>query len=85
MEKGAKVWHIIATALGLTITLVTGLINMSTKIERQQVEIQYLKETAKEYGQTQKEQGTRIEAQYKEIMSVLTDMRVAMQNKQDKK
>lgn len=85
MEKGAKIWHIIATALGLAITLVTGLINQSTKIERQQVEIQYLKEAARDHGLILKEQSNRIEVQYKEIMNTLTDMKVTMQNKQDKK
>lgn len=80
MEKTVKLWQAIIATIVLIITVVTAIINQSTKIEGQRMQIEFLQSISRDQAIQIKD----INVQFKEINSKLTDILIALQNKEDR-
>jgi len=73
MEKTLKVWHAVATLIGLTITVGSILISVSNKIETQRLRIEFLEKMS-----------IRNEDKFDKIQDQLTQIRLMLENKEDR-
>lgn len=80
MEKTVKLWQAIIATIMLVITIGTAIVNQSTKIEGQRMQIEFLQSISRDQAIQIKD----INVQFKEINSKLTDILIALQNKEDR-
>lgn len=85
MEKSLKLWQAVIGTIGVLITVMTILINQSNKIETQRLRIEFLETSSRDQGLQIKDLNQSQAQQYKEINMKLTDILVALQNKENKK
>jgi hypothetical protein len=80
MEKTVKLWQAIIATIMLIITVGTAIVNQSTKIEGQRMQIEFLQSISRDQAIQIKD----INQQFKEINGKLTDILVTLQNKEDR-
>lgn len=85
MEKGLKIWQAVVGLIMLIITVGTAIINQSNKIETQHLRIEFLESASRDQALQIKDLNTQSAQQFKEINGKLTEILVALQNKQNKK
>lgn len=85
MEKTLKLGHAIMAAIGILITVVTLIVNQSNKIETQRLRIEFLENDSRDKGLQIKDLNQQINQKYESMSLKLTDILVALQNKENKK
>lgn len=85
MEKNLKLWQAIIGLIGLIITVGSLIVNQSNKIETQHLRIEFLESASRDQALQIKDLNTQSAQQFKEINGKLTEILVALQNKQNKK
>lgn len=84
MDKGLKIWHAFVGLFGIFLTVVTLIINQSNKIETQRLRIEILESITRDHGLMMKEITNKSNQDYNEIKNTLYDIRVMLQNKEDR-
>ncbi len=84
MEKGLKVWHLAITAITLLMSMGALVYNLARTQENQRARIEFLEGIARDHGLQIKDMGQQNNLQYKEINQQLTDIKVILQNKEDR-
>lgn len=85
MEKGIKLYQAIVSLILLVITVGSLLFNQANKIETQRLRIEFLESASRDQALQIKDLNTQSAQQVKEINAKLTEILVALQNKQNKK
>ena len=85
MEKTIKLWQVILGTISIVITVGMLIINQSNKIETQRLRIEFLETDSKDKGLQIKDLNQQINAKYEMMNGKLTDILVALQNKENKK
>lgn len=85
MEKTIKLWQVTLGTISILITVGMLIINQSNKIETQRLRIEFLETDSKDKGLQIKDLNQQINAKYETMNSKLTDILVALQNKENKK
>jgi hypothetical protein len=85
MEQTLKLWQAVIGTIGVLITVVTIMINQSNKIETQRLRIEFLETSSRDQGLQIKDLNQQINVKYENMNGKLTDILVALQNKENKK
>jgi len=85
MERTLKVWQAVVSLIMLVVTIGTIIVNQSNKIETQQLRIAFVESALRDQALQIKDLNAQSAQQFKEINAKLTELLVALQNKQNKK
>lgn len=85
MEKGLKLWQALIGSIAVLITVITMIVNQSNKIETQRLRIEFLENSNRDQGLQIKDLNQQINQKYETMNAKLTDILVALQNKENKK
>ena len=85
MEKSIKLWQVVLTAIGILITVVTLIVNQSNKIETQRLRIEFLETSSRDQGLQIKDLNQQVNQKIETMNGKLTDILIALQNKENKK
>lgn len=85
MENVLKIWQAVIGTIIVLITIFTLIINQSNKIETQRLRIEFLENSSRDNSLLIKDLNQSQNQQYKEINVKLTDILIALQNKQNKR
>lgn len=69
---------------GVFVTVITLIVNQSNKIETQRLRIEFLESVSRDHGLQIKDMVNKTNAEYKEINNQLSDLKVLLQNKEDR-
>ena len=85
MEKTIKLWQVILGTLSIVITVGMLIINQTNKIETQRLRIEFLETSSRDQGLQIKDLNQQINTKYETMNGKLTDILIALQNKENKK
>lgn len=85
MQEHLKIWQAVVSIIGLILTMGTLVVNQSNKIETQRLRIEFLESSQRDLHLLLKDQNQQTNAQFREMHSMLTDIRILLQNKEDKR
>lgn len=85
MQEHLKIWQAVVSIIGLILTMGTLVVNQSNKIETQRLRIEFLESNQRDLHLLLKDQNQQTNAQFREMHSMLTDIRILLQNKEDKR
>jgi hypothetical protein len=85
MEKGLKIWQAVIGTIVLMISIGTIIVNLSNTVETQKLRIEFLENDSRDKGLMIKDLNQQLNQKYESMNNKLTDILVALQNKENKK